>query len=107
MRKPDENSRLPRTLLQGTAANYVAVDYELPRDPERDPHDLTTDPRGNAWIAERNGCCLAKFDPKTFTFTEIELPAGEIPIASFQRDRQRRRQSLGSGHRPQSALAQL
>ncbi len=64
---------------QGTAANYVAVDYELPRDPERDPHDLTTDPHGNAWIAERNGCCLAKFDPKTFTFTEIQLPAGKLP----------------------------
>jgi virginiamycin B lyase len=77
--KPDANSRLPRTLLQGAAANYVAVDYELPRDPERDPHDLTTDPRGNAWIAERNGCCLAKFDPKTFTFTEVELPAGKVP----------------------------
>jgi streptogramin lyase len=77
--KPDSNSRLPRTLLQGTAANYVAVDYELPRDPERDPHDLTTDPRGNAWVGERNGCCLAKFDPKTFTFTEFQLPAGKVP----------------------------
>ncbi len=76
---PDPNSRLPRTLLQGAAANYVAMDYELPRDPERDPHDLTTDPRGNAWIAERNGCCLAKFDPKTFTFTEIQPPAGNVP----------------------------
>jgi virginiamycin B lyase len=77
--KPDPNSRLPRTLLSGAAANYVAFDFELPRDPERDPHDLTTDPRGNAWIAERNGCCLAKFDPKTFKFTEIEPPAGKVP----------------------------
>jgi hypothetical protein len=76
---PDPNSRLPRTLLSGAAANYVAFDFELPRDPERDPHDLTTDPRGNAWIAERNGCCLAKFDPKTFKFTEIEPPAGKVP----------------------------
>ena len=75
--RPDENSRLPRSLLQGAPANYVAVDYELPRDPERDPHDITTDPRGNVWIGERNGCCIAKFDPKTFTFTEIELPAGK------------------------------
>ena len=76
--RPEENSRLPRTLLQGAAANYVAVDFELPRDPERDPHDVTTDSRGNAWISERNGCCIAKFDPKTFTFTEIELPAGKV-----------------------------
>lgn len=76
--RPDANSRLPRTLLQGAAANYVAVDFELPKDPERDPHDLTTDSRGNAWIGERNGCCIAKFDPKTFTFTEIEMPAGKV-----------------------------
>lgn len=76
--RPDPNSRLPRTLLKGAAANYMAVDFELPRDPERDPHDLTVDPRGNAWIAERNGCCIAKFDPKTFTFTEIELPPGKV-----------------------------
>ncbi len=76
--RPDANSRLPRTLVQGAAANYVAMDYELPRDPERDPHDVTVDPRGNAWVAERNGCCIAKFDPKTFTFTEIELPAGKV-----------------------------
>ena len=76
--RPDANSRLPKALLQGATANYVAVDFELPRDPERDPHDLTTDPRGNAWVAERNGCCIAKFDPKTFTFTEIELPPGNV-----------------------------
>ncbi len=76
--RPDPNSRLPRTLVQGPAANYVAFDFELPRDPERDPHDVTTDPRGNAWMSERNGCCLAKFDPKTFTFTEIKLPAGKV-----------------------------
>ena len=76
--RPDSNSRLPRTLGRVRRADYVAVDYELPRDPERDPHDVTVDPRGNAWVAERNGCCIAKFDPKTFTFTEIELPAGKV-----------------------------
>jgi virginiamycin B lyase len=73
--RPDSNSRLPRTLAQGPAANYVAMDFALPT-PDRDPHDLTTDPRGNAWIAERNGCCIAKFDPKTLTFAEIHPPAG-------------------------------
>jgi streptogramin lyase len=76
--RPDANSRLPKSLLHGAAANYMAMDFELPKDPERDPHDLTVDPRGNAWIAERNGCCIAKFDPKTFTFTEIELPPGKV-----------------------------
>ena len=73
--RPDVNSRLPRTLVKPDAANYVAVDYELPT-PDRDPHDLTVDPRGVAWIPERNGFKLAKFDPKTFEFSEITPPAG-------------------------------
>src|SRR5258707_7496985 len=40
--RPDPNSRLPRKLAQGTAADYIALDFELPT-PDRDPHDLTTD----------------------------------------------------------------
>jgi virginiamycin B lyase len=72
--RPDANRRLPRTLLKGAATKYMAVDYALP-DPDRDPHDLTVDPRGTAWVAERNGCCLAKFDPATFSFSEVSLPA--------------------------------
>jgi virginiamycin B lyase len=71
--RPDANRRLPRALLKGAATKYTAVDYELP-DPDRDPHDLTVDPHGNAWVAERNGCCLAKFDPTTFAFSEVALP---------------------------------
>jgi streptogramin lyase/cytochrome c5 len=75
--RPDQNSRLPRTLVKGDAAKYIAFDLELPT-PDRDPHDLTVDPRGNAWIAERNGCCLAKVDAKTFAFTEFTPPAGAV-----------------------------
>jgi virginiamycin B lyase len=71
--RPDPNRRLPRTVLQGPAMKYMAVDYELP-DPDRDPHDLTVDTRGVAWVAERNGCCLAKFDPTTFSFSEVAMP---------------------------------
>ena len=73
--RPNPNSRLPRTLLTGDAAKYMVVDVELPT-PDRDPHDITVDKRGNGWISERNGCCLGKFDPNTFTFTEYNPPAG-------------------------------
>jgi streptogramin lyase len=73
--RPDPNSRLPHTLLKGEAARYIAFDYGLPT-PDRDPHDLTLDSKGNAWMSERNACCLAKFDAETFTFSEFTPPQG-------------------------------
>ena len=101
--RPDANSRLPRTLLQGAAANYVSVDFELPRDPERDPHDVTTDPRGNAWMSERNGCCIAKLDPKTFTFTEIRTARWKGKITPLERHRYR--MATKSGSRTRATIA--
>ena len=71
---PDLNSRLPRTLLKGNATKYIAVDYELPVNPDRDPHDLTVDSKGNAWMPDRGGCCLSKFDPRTYEFTTFTPP---------------------------------
>jgi virginiamycin B lyase len=72
----DRNSRLPRTLLKGDAAKYTAFDYELPENPDRDPHDLTVDARGIAWMPDRGGCCLSKFNPKTYEFKTFTLPNG-------------------------------
>src|SRR5215468_8363793 len=43
--KPDPNSRLSRTLLQGPAARYIAVDYEIPNT-DAALHDIAVDPRG-------------------------------------------------------------
>lgn len=71
--KPDPNGRLSRTLLTGDAAKYIAVDFEGP-NPDAAYHDLTVDPRGVAWANQLNVYKLAKFDPKTFTFTEIAPP---------------------------------
>ena len=62
-------------LLKGAAAKYMAVDFEIPT-PDTEPHDITVDPRGVAWVNERGACCLGRFDPKTYTFTEIHPPAG-------------------------------
>jgi len=74
--KFDLNGRLSRTLLKGDAAKYVAMDFEIPIH-DTEPHDLVIDPRGVAWTNYRQGCCFGKFDPKTYTFTQVEPPAGE------------------------------
>ena len=74
--RPDPNSRLPRTLVQDPAARkYVVVDLDIPT-PDVKPHDITVDSGGNGWIVEDIGCCLNKFDPKTFTYTHYVPPAG-------------------------------
>jgi hypothetical protein len=71
--KPDPNGRLSRTLLTGNAAKYIAVDFEGP-NPDAAFHDLTVDPRGVAWANQLNVYALGKFDPKTFTFSEVRPP---------------------------------
>ena len=74
--KFDPNGRLSRTLLKGAEAKYIAMDFEIPIA-DTEPHDLVIDPRGIAWTGYRQGCCLGKFDPKTFTFTQVQAPSGE------------------------------
>jgi virginiamycin B lyase len=73
--KPDPNSRLPRTLLQGEATKYIAVEYELP-NPNAEPHEVTVDAEGNAWVTQRIGGKLGRLDPKTLVYTEISPPVG-------------------------------
>jgi virginiamycin B lyase len=73
--KPDPNGRLSRTLLQGAAARYIAVDFEGP-NLDAAFHDITVDPRGVAWVNQLNEYKLGKFDPKTYEWTDIPLPPG-------------------------------
>ena len=73
---PDPNSRLPRTLLKGEATKYRAVEYELPNN-KAEPHEVTVDLEGNGWVIQRVGGKLGRFDPRTFTYTEIAPPAGQ------------------------------
>ena len=68
----DANGRLSRTLLKGDAAKYIAVDFE--GNPDAAFHDITIDPRGMAYVNQLNVYALGKFDPKTFTFSEIRPP---------------------------------
>jgi virginiamycin B lyase len=71
----DPNSRLPRTLMQGDATKYIAVEFELPKT-NVEPHELTVDNQGNGWFTQRTGGRLGRFDTKTFTYTEFDPPAG-------------------------------
>jgi virginiamycin B lyase len=81
----DPNSRLPTALLQGKALHYRVVTYDL-ADHHAEPHDVASDPQGNAWVAERAGR-LGRFDPNTLEFVEMRTPPGPAPLD---------RQSLGN-----------
>jgi virginiamycin B lyase len=71
--KPDPNSRLPRTLLQGEATKYIAVEYALPI-PDAEPHEVAVDSEGNGWVSQRRGGHLGRLDPKTLVYTDIAPP---------------------------------
>jgi len=73
---PDPNSRLPRTLVQGEATKYIAVEYELPNN-KAEPHEVAVDLEGNAWVTQRVGGKLGHLDPTSFTYTEFTPPAGQ------------------------------
>ena len=73
--KPDPNGRLSRTLLQGDAARYIAVDFVIPNS-DAALHDIAVDPRGVAWVNQLNEYKLGKFDPNSYEFTDIPLPPG-------------------------------
>ncbi|MGH9784898.1 MAG: carboxypeptidase regulatory-like domain-containing protein, partial [Terriglobia bacterium] len=57
--KPDPNSRLPRTLVTGEAARYIAVEYEIPTA-NTEPHEVTVDTDGNGWVTQRRGGKLGR-----------------------------------------------
>jgi streptogramin lyase len=86
MQPYDPNSRLPTTLLRGEAMKYRIVAYDL-LDHFSEPHDVAVDPRGIAWVGERHGNKLGRFDPTTLEFTEVTMPPGSAPPG---------RQSLGN-----------
>jgi streptogramin lyase len=78
-RVPDPNSRLPRTLMQGAETKYVAVEFTLP-DTKAEPHEVTVDLQGNAWVSQRTAGHLGKLDPGTLTYNEFDPPAGKSPM---------------------------
>ncbi len=75
-RQTDLNDRLPRTLLEGKALHYRAVQYDISDiSLGSEPHDVAVDPHGNGWVSQRSGK-LGKLDPKTLEYTEVSLPPG-------------------------------
>jgi virginiamycin B lyase len=75
-RTVDLNDRLPRTLLEGKALHYRAVQYDIvDTSVGAEPHDVAVDPHGNGWVSNRSGK-LGKLDPKTLEYTEVSLPEG-------------------------------
>src|SRR3984885_8089496 len=75
-RQVDLNDRLPRTLLEGKALHYRAVQYDISdTNLGSEPHDVAVDPHGNGWVSQRAGK-LGKLDPKTLEYTEVSLPDG-------------------------------
>ncbi len=78
-RVQDANSRLPRTLLEGKALHYRAVQYDISdSNVGAEPHDVAVDPHGNGWVSERTGK-LGRLDSRTLEFTEVPIPAGAAP----------------------------
>ena len=69
----DPNMHLPRTPLQGDAARYRVVEYELETRNAR-THDITVDSKGVGWVGEGNTGYLGRFDPSTFIYTRIPTP---------------------------------
>ena len=75
-RQVDLNDRLPRTLLEGKALHYRAVQYDIVDTMVgSEPHDVAVDPHGNGWVSQRAGK-LGKLDPKTLEYTEVSIPSG-------------------------------
>ena len=74
----DPNKHLPRTLLGGVAAKYVAMEFAL--TPGAGSHDIAVDSQGNGWVSERgnNLASISKFDPKALTYTRIPPPPGKV-----------------------------
>jgi len=73
----DANARLPNYAMTGQSQKYRVVTLDLPKR-FSEPHDIASDPKGVAWAAERAGS-LIRFDPKTYDFTEVHVPAGPAP----------------------------
>lgn len=75
-RAADPNRHLPRALLQGAEAKYLVMEFNLKAGAE--PHDITADTHGIAWVSERGAQSIGRFDPQTFNYTRIPVPPGKM-----------------------------
>ena len=92
-REPGDNSNpnrhLPVSLLKGPQTKFVSVEFTLRKN--ADPHDISVDSQGVAWISEhstnerdaegiKTGMgTISRIDPKTFTYTQLTPPPAQTP----------------------------
>jgi len=69
------NSHLPKSWPDGPVAKYVVVELALAVG--ADPHDVAADSKGIGWVDERRLGIIGRFDPQTFSYTRIRVPAGK------------------------------
>jgi len=69
---PNAARDLPKTWLQGAAAKYMAVEFEIPEKPYTP--EVAVDSQGIAWVSEQFKGNLGRLDPDTMTYTRISLP---------------------------------
>jgi streptogramin lyase len=84
---PDRH--LPAALLKGAEAKFVSVEFTLRRN--ADPHDISVDSQGIAWISEHStnergaegvkpgAGTQSRIDPKTFAYAQMTPPPGNMP----------------------------
>ena len=85
----DNSRHLPRALLKGTEAKFVSMEFALRRN--ADPHDISVDSQGIAWISEHSANertpdgvkpgigMVGRIDPKTLGYSQMAPPAGPFP----------------------------
>ena len=69
------NRNLPPSVLEGKASKYVAMEFSLPTGSA--PQDIAVDSRGLAWVSERDGGMLGRFDVNSMTYTRVLPPDGK------------------------------
>ena len=82
----DPFANLPVKLATGGEAKYVAMEFALKK--KAGHHDITVDSTGPPWVGARSGW-IARFDPKTFTYTEVAIPQAkfkEAPLNAIAAD---------------------
>jgi streptogramin lyase len=83
------NRHLPMTLLKGPQTKFVSMEFTLRKN--ADPHDISVDSQGIAWISEHSTNerdaggikpgigTVSRLDPKFFSYTQLDPPAGASP----------------------------
>ena len=90
----DPSKHLPRMLLKGAEANYVAMEMDprsggrtggkergVPLDGE---YEIGVDSQGTAWVSGVDNELFGHIDAESLSFTRVALPAGKVPRALAQ-----------------------